>query len=318
MGDVPSRNDGIRSRYESLLQISDSLPDTLLAPPTLHRIHPAPNAAETFDLQSFLSHARRIISPSTISSPALTEVPRTPTIESGPTGDHSINTTAFALAVFGWSGTTSYGIPMSTCSHCFVRNGMWLYSKKTALISSPRSQRLQKVSNSGSKSDQTLANSSCSSPENKGDNNDDDNDDSFNFELDLLHREYCPWRNGSSQCGVGQFSGLAGWEILVNTVLDQATARSHTREALKSGASVVGGGDGGQVPGSPAVAPQVPESPASTVSTTFSTSDAKERRRLADQQDQVRMSRFRKLREALGIKRSSKPKAGSAPLSPTG
>jgi hypothetical protein len=91
--------------------------------------------------------------------------------------------TAFAFALFGWSGMTESSITLATCNHCFQRNGLWLY----------KDERLKQYS--------AKLNVPISS-----------------LRLDLLeaHREHCPWKNPDTQRNPkdGPIKNMAAWQTL--------------------------------------------------------------------------------------------------------
>jgi len=91
--------------------------------------------------------------------------------------------TAFAFALFGWSGLTESNITLATCNHCFQRNGLWLY----------KDERLKDYS---AKLDVPIT----------------------SLRLDLLeaHREHCPWKNPETQRNSkdGPIKDMAAWQTL--------------------------------------------------------------------------------------------------------
>ena len=89
--------------------------------------------------------------------------------------------TAFAFAIFGWSGLSESRIALATCNHCFQRIGLWLSNDK----------RLKEMSEKLSIPIESLR-------------------------LNLLesHREHCPWKNPVTQGNPqnGPIENMAGWE----------------------------------------------------------------------------------------------------------
>lgn len=109
----------------------------------------------------------------------------------------SINSTALALAICGWTGQTTAGVHLAYCKHCFQRCGLWLYSSKSS-----------KTESSGSLLDGI---------------------DSMTFNPVDLHRQHCPWKNVTSQAESGVFKGLAAWQVHVQLVKNMRT-RVRTNE----------------------------------------------------------------------------------------
>jgi hypothetical protein len=88
------------------------------------------------------------------------------------------NSTALSLALCGWSGQSPHGVELAFCTKCFQRIGLWLYRFDPNKPSS----------------------------------------EVMTFNPVELHREYCPWKNVTTQASVGTLAGLAGWEVLVKLV----------------------------------------------------------------------------------------------------
>lgn len=117
--------------------------------------------------------------------------------------------TALALALFGWRGQEVSGLHLAHCDRCFQRVGLWLYGSAQA-ASPPRAS-----------------------------------DAAMTFDPVDLHREHCPWKNAASQCGVGGFRGLAGWQVLVELVKGSRQRREHEeRESRVGEVAELGGGEG--------------------------------------------------------------------------
>lgn len=167
--------------------------------------------------------------------------------------DVPFDRSAAILAFFGWSGTLIQQIPMATCSHCFARIGLWLYADKPADDGSPTKEPL-----------------------------------SFD---PTVHRDYCPWVNPTSQCALGKFKGLSGWEIGAEYMISDAQRRKRTENHG--------------------------ETPADTTSEAPMTDDedaeSRPSREEIEQQDRVRDSRLRRLKAAFSVRRpkSSKGATGS-------
>lgn len=102
---------------------------------------------------------------------------------------------AFQIAMAGWNGVIEANTPLLSCSACFQRVGLWMYE--------PGYRRQSIITE----------------------------DETEQTKLDLIemHREHCPWRNGTSQCAVGEYSGSPAWEILwrvVGRFADETRRRS--------------------------------------------------------------------------------------------
>jgi hypothetical protein len=120
---------------------------------------------------------------------------------------HTIDKTALALAVCGWTGQSLNGVNLVTCPKCFQRIGLWLYNQD-ALIKN-REERKKKGINA------LVADE---------DEEDSDTTPMFFDPVDL-HREHCPWKNVASQCSSGTLAGMPGWQILVTLATSGARKR---------------------------------------------------------------------------------------------
>lgn len=107
--------------------------------------------------------------------------------------DESVNQVALLLALFGWQGYIHDRLgPQAgsvSCQACFRVLGLWLFKSK-------------QVNDAG----EEIIGSTISC-------------------LDVVeeHRDYCPWRNASTQTGqktIGDASGtaLAGWEVIIRVL----------------------------------------------------------------------------------------------------
>ncbi|KAF2001902.1 zf-C3HC-domain-containing protein [Amniculicola lignicola CBS 123094] len=107
--------------------------------------------------------------------------PGTTDKEDPPTNDAEL--TAFALGLFGWSGTKEGKISLAKCEHCFQRLGLWL----------SEDSRLKEMS---AKLDIPI--------------------ESLRLNIVESHREYCPWKNPDSQANPadGPISNMAAWQTL--------------------------------------------------------------------------------------------------------
>jgi hypothetical protein len=91
--------------------------------------------------------------------------------------------TAFAFALFGWTGVSESRISLAVCNHCFQRLGLWLSSD----------DRLQEMSK---KLDVPV--------------------ESLRLNLLESHREHCPWKNAVVQGNSADspIAGMAAWQTL--------------------------------------------------------------------------------------------------------
>lgn len=165
-------------RYNSLTAIVDELP-------LLHNVkHPDPSISEVLRRipQTFF-----VFDPMTPPSP-----PDSPAAE-----------TAFAFALFGWSGLMESKIAIATCNHCFQRIGLWLY----------KDERLKEMA------------AQLEVPI-----------DSLRLDLLEAHRDHCPWKNPDSQCnpGDGPIRNMAAWQTL-EFVLTARKMVEDTGNAKQSG-----------------------------------------------------------------------------------
>ncbi|KAF3044335.1 hypothetical protein E8E12_008615 [Didymella heteroderae] len=144
------------SRYSFLLAISSDLP---LAK---NMTHPGPSIA------SILSRL-----PSTFFTSAGLAAP-----------SNEAERTAFAFALFGWTGVVESRISLAVCNHCFQRLGLWMSSDA----------RLHEMSR---KLDVPV--------------------DTLRLNLLESHREHCPWKNGvvQSNSADSPIAGMPAWETLV-------------------------------------------------------------------------------------------------------
>lgn len=106
---------------------------------------------------------------------------------------------AIKIAMHGWYGMRDSHADLLQCHSCFQRIGLWMYQ--------PDYHRR------GSTQDEQDGSSTSATEK-----------------LDLLsmHREYCPWRSGTSQCASGSFAGLNACEILSRVV------KTYTNEQRRS------------------------------------------------------------------------------------
>jgi hypothetical protein len=90
---------------------------------------------------------------------------------------------AFAFAIFGWTGLSDSKIALATCGHCFQRLGLWLYKE----------DRLKDMSE---KLEVPI--------------------ESLRLNLLEAHREHCPWKNPVTQLNPvdGPIKDMAAWQTL--------------------------------------------------------------------------------------------------------
>lgn len=122
-----------------------------------------------------------------------------------PTATHSTQSKAMSIAMHGWEGLNDTHADLLQCSFCFQRIGLWMYQ--------PGYDRPAATPGSSDEASHAA----------------DDTDRS----LDALtmHREYCPWRDATSQCASGSLAGLNASEILVRVaktyIREQRRQHSH-------------------------------------------------------------------------------------------
>lgn len=117
-------------------------------------------------------------------------------------------TTAFAFALFGWTGIIESRISLAVCTHCFQRLGLWLSSDT----------RLKEMS------------AKLSVPI-----------DSLRLNLLESHREHCPWKNGVVQANPpdGPIAHMPAWQTLQFILLGKkrelhTNTTRHTRQSASA------------------------------------------------------------------------------------
>ncbi|KAF1813437.1 zf-C3HC-domain-containing protein [Eremomyces bilateralis CBS 781.70] len=170
-----------------------------------------------------------------------------------------LNRAAAILAFFGWTGTAIQRIPMATCSHCFARIGFWLYMDDSSL-ENPRPST----------------------------------DEPLEFDP-TMHRDYCPWVNADSQCALGKFKGLNGWEICAEFLLTDARRRQHAEKRREEALAA-------SMPAAHVSEDEDREQEAS-----------KPNREEIEQQDRVRDSKLRRLKAAFSVRRPKLSKRVAEP-----
>jgi hypothetical protein len=187
----------LRERYLALMSIGDALPEKIALPevdPEDERTRFELDAIVNLIPPSFMQPQRKeeenTPTAANVNSLQKTTTPAEPTNPSGVAitakDQPSINSTALALAICGWTSQTTAGVNLAYCTHCFQRCGLWLYS---------------------SKSTKTEGNTSLL-----------DGIDAMTFNPIDLHRQHCPWKNVTSQAESGVFKGLAAWQVQVQLV----------------------------------------------------------------------------------------------------
>lgn len=154
--------------------------------------------------------------------------PATPRLGSSSTNDGAVDAKteakALKIALCGWHGRTEASTALLSCNACFQRVGLWMYQPDYRHpFSTPQSK-------GGSNENDAEASEREGDAEVK-----DDNDDDRGLDLVEMHREHCPWRNGASQCGLGEYAGMPAWRILwrvVGRYADECRRRSRDRTSL--------------------------------------------------------------------------------------
>lgn len=197
MADAGVWQQALVDRYQSLSEISSSLPERLKVPAQ------GDQTTTDSDDSNNISHRSVVDQISRTLAAALTSAADTST--AGSSDDTSatspIQSTGGTLALFGWQGSSPHNIHLATCDRCFQRIGLWLYTSNPANKALPSAQ-------SG------IA-----------------DDDILQFDVVGLHRDYCPWINPEAQAGLGAFNGLAAWEILVELIKSRRSRDEHERKA---------------------------------------------------------------------------------------
>jgi len=195
--------EALRTRYESLLDKPDELPETVLGPKALEvraafqdfgKLFPSSCSIATIEQQAGSGEGGGDRRPQT--APAPSQI----TTTNASNGDKRLQ--AFTLALLGWIKPPPREAlvlgGLVSCRACFRRLGLWLWQ--------PRPQ-----------SDGSIL-EACK----------------LEMRVDEEHREYCPWANGISQSAssgtaVEEDAGRleAGWQILIRQL--QNTARSTRR-----------------------------------------------------------------------------------------
>ena len=174
----------LKARYQSLIALSTTMPDTIALPSNTE------DAPVKFDLERMVKALADIVldqpkrDKENQVRPESGNDAQQEAEDAAPNEDRTpkVDDKALALALCGWSGQKTTGVELAQCSHCFQRCGLWLYT------SSP-----------GSK---TLSSLTTTTP-----------GSSMAFDPIDLHRAYCPWKNATTQAATGTFKGLNGWQI---------------------------------------------------------------------------------------------------------
>ena len=195
----------LKARYESLMPLASRLPANIQTPSA------SPDLGVKFDIErmanalsdvllekprrnkpsQFHDNADNNAQPTEKSLPDEAESVTVPE-ESRPT----VNTTALAVALCGWSGMDVSGVELVQCDKCFQRCGLWLYAQS-----------------------ETSGNNTTAS-------------DIMAFDPIELHRSYCPWKSATTQAASGSFKGMAGWQIeaaLVEYVAERTERKERDR-----------------------------------------------------------------------------------------
>ena len=96
---------------------------------------------------------------------------------------------ALTLALTGWTAQNESRTPILSCAACFQRLGLWLYQPEYVRP-----------------------------PSSHSDLEDEDRNDSHVLDPVEMHREHCPWRNGTNQAATGEYKGQPAWKILWSVV----------------------------------------------------------------------------------------------------
>lgn len=122
------------------------------------------------------------------------DIPPTDTKEAS---NPPLNTSALALALFGWQAEEGHISGLATCTVCFRRLGLWLFKPSSDSTTPSSMDRLDVVGE---------------------------------------HRDYCPWVNALSQNGAASrrssLEGLSGWEILLRAVKASTLHKKYDQEKV--------------------------------------------------------------------------------------
>jgi Rsm1-like len=110
-------------------------------------------------------------------------------------------------------------------------------------------------------------------------------DESMKLDPVTLHRTHCPWQNAESQQGLGNYAGLAGWQILAQVISVQVSRRERGKRE-----NLVSAGDDRTESGSIGFRP--------------STGRSTRTREEVDLDDKTRESKLAKLKKAFTVKRA--------------
>jgi len=110
-------------------------------------------------------------------------------ILAGPSEHFDTHNRALTLALTGWTAQNESRTPILSCAACFQRLGLWLYQP-----------------------DYVRPQSSHSDLEGE------DQNDAHVLDPVEMHREHCPWRNGTNQAATGEYKGQPAWKILWDVI----------------------------------------------------------------------------------------------------
>jgi len=158
------------------------------------------------------------------------------------------------VALHGWRGSREAGSELLNCDACFQRIGLWMYQ--------PDYKRSRPTSS-----------------------DDETEEEAAVVDLLEMHREHCPWRNGSTQVASGSLAGLSASEILHRVV---TTYARDTRRKSQEQVGELDGQEGEEANGEEAEV-QIPKASREEVA----------------KQDKERESRLRKLKSLFSVRRKS-------------
>jgi len=180
----------LKERYLALVSMGDALPEKITLPEvdpeddrTRFEVDVIVNLIPPSLMQPQRKEEENTPPSANVNSSQKTTTPIEPT---KPSDQPSINSTALALAICGWTGQSTAGVNLAYCTHCFQRCGLWLYSSKSSKTEGSISLL--------------------------------DDIDAMTFNPVDLHRQHCPWKNVTSQAESGVFKGLAAWQVQVQLV----------------------------------------------------------------------------------------------------
>lgn len=176
---------------------------------------------------------------------------------------------ALQISLCGWKGTTESNTALFSCDACFQRIGLWMYQADYK-----RPGHAQ------------------------ADDEEDQDEDASSLDLVEMHREHCPWRNASSQCATGDYAGLPAWRIMWTIIARYAeTQRRRSRDQMSTTPAAH------PFPGDGRIDDTITADDAGEVEMGELLEMPQISREESQRVDKERITKLRKLKQALGFKR---------------